>query len=441
MTEAMRIVTDVNGRIVEVGAGTADLLSTDWHELRGRGLETFVAREQTLEFRRLLHDLVRGNGPVGASLRLERADGGVGIEVEAIAEADGQRVEWLLAPPLEPDDDHHPDPLLLERLPLRRLLARLPIGVISLDERLTVDYANPAARIFLAGIRTGELLPDSLPSFSLRKFAQRLFTSTLPVRQLVEASTGRLLEVDGIAGSHHESALVLIQDVTTRERRRRAEQEFAANAAHELRTPIAAIVGALEVLQSGAKESPRDRDLFLGHLERESARLGRLVAALLLLARVEMGQEQPVLDILELEPLLRNIADDLDPREGVFVRVDCATDLTVFSDADLLHQAVWNLASNAGKHTDTGEIVLAARRLGAVAEIEVRDTGSGIEPADRAHIFDRFFRARRRAGGVGLGLPIAQEITRALGGTLTVDSEPGVGTSAYVRVPGARVVA
>ena len=124
------------------------------------------------------------------------------------------------------------------------------------------------------------------------------------------------------------------------------------------------------------------------------------------------------------------------------VRIDCAGEVAMLADADLLRQAVWNLAANAVDHTRAGGVCLTGRDLGAMAEIEVRDTGTGISADERAQVFDRFFRANRRIGkGFGLGLPISQEIARALGGSVTLESEPGVGTRVRVHVPSARLVA
>src|SRR5262249_53208413 len=202
-------------------------------------------------------------------------------EAEAAAEAQGDGREWRLAEPqpAQGDEDGAGQPPTLKGFPLRRLLGRLPVGIVSVAQDLTVEFVNPAARVFVEGARVGGLLPDPFPDFSLRKFARRLFTATPPVRQVVEIPGGRVMELDGIPGGGMESALLRIQDVTARQRRQRAEHDFAANAAHELRTPIAAITSALDVLSSGAKEIPSDRDRFLEHIEREARRLARLVAA------------------------------------------------------------------------------------------------------------------------------------------------------------------
>jgi signal transduction histidine kinase len=329
---------------------------------------------------------------------------------------------------------------LPDAAPLGRLLARLPVGIVSVNSEFEIEYMNAAAQAYLGSGTVGYPLVDPWPAFSLRKFAGRLFGPSPPPRKLVETGA-RVVELEGIPGGADGSALLIMQDVTGRERRRRAELEFVANAAHELRTPIAAIGSALEVLQSGAKETPGDRDLFLGHIERESERLGRLAGALLLLARIQTGQETPSLELVHAEPLLEEVRAQLDPKDGVQVRVSCGPDVGVLADRDLLRQAVWNIAANAARHTRSGRITLTGHDLGPVSEIEVRDTGPGISGQDQARIFDRFFRGERRAGGgFGLGLPIAREIAQALGGTVELESELGAGTRVRLRLPSARVV-
>ncbi|HSC51561.1 MAG TPA: ATP-binding protein [Gaiellaceae bacterium] len=443
LTAAVRFVTDLNGRITDVSKGTGELLAIDDHRLIGKPLAAYVVGDGRRDFRALLLDLSRGVGPVGTLLRLQRRDGvQVEVEVEAVSDASGTRLEWLFAtdgPDVE--EETVTENAGLGPRPMRRLLARLPLGVVSVDQDLVVDYVNPAARVFLGGVPLGHVLPDVLPGFSLRTYASRLFTPAPPPKRVVETARGRLLELEGVVGGH-DSALLLLYDVTAEERRRRAEQDFVTNAAHELRTPIAAIAGALDALQAGADDATADRELFLGHIRRESDRLARLVAALLLLARIQTGQDTPSLELVQIAPVLDDVATALEPREGVGVHVDCDARVAALADVDLLRQAVWNVAANAAKHTDEGEIRLVGRDLGRVAEIEVRDTGSGMseETLGRAH--DRFYRAQRGPGdGFGLGLPISIAIAGALGGKLIVESELGAGTRVRVHLPSARVVA
>lgn len=218
------------------------------------------------------------------------------------------------------------------------------------------------------------------------------------------------------------------------ERQERAEREFVANAAHELRTPLAAIVSAIDVLQSGAKEAPQERDVFLADIQRESDRLSRLVHALLVLARAQTGQETVAVGPVRVRPIFEEIAQRLRPHEGVVVDVVCAPGLTVLGAPDLLEQVFANLAANAAKHTRSGriEFVAAPAPDGWVAA-EVRDTGVGIPPEERDRIVDRFYRGEDRgADGFGLGLAIADQAVAALGGRMEVESSPGEGTTVRI---------
>jgi PAS domain S-box-containing protein len=441
-TAATSIVTDLNGRILDASNGTGALLGIEERWLNGKPLAAFVSEAQRRAFRTLLLDLGHSGSARASSFDFVRRDGEpLSVEVEVVS-SDGERLEWLLswnsaAGSAAPHRAAKP----LTAVPLQRLVARLPIGVVSMTSELVVRYLNPPARLFLPGAQVGGLLPEPWENPSLRKFAARIFGSVPPARQLVEAPSGRLLELEGIHGRHEDDALLLIHDVSTRERRQRAEREFVTNAAHELRTPIAAIVSTLDVLEAGAKDVPADLERFLAHLRTESDRLERLVGALLMLARIQNGQQVPSLQLVALAPLLEDVAAALQPRPGVNVAVRCSTGVAVLADAELLRQAVWNIAANAATHTARGEIRLSGRDLGRVSEIEVRDTGPGMSPDEIEHAFDRFYRARRAetVGGFGLGLPIAREIARVLDGVLRLESQPDVGTCARLQVPSAKV--
>lgn len=317
---------------------------------------------------------------------------------------------------------------------LHRLLARLREGVVTVDPELRVDFANPSAAQMLGvgRLREGDPLPDPWPGFPLRDVAAGLFRSDAPVAEARVASEDeRTFALVGIpAGPGTQTAILVLADVTERERRERAEREFVTNAAHELRTPLAAITSAVEVLQAGAKEVPEDRDRFLESIERQSARLGRLTHTLLTLARAQTQDGAPRLEPLELRPLLDEIAATLEPRPGVEVAVECPPRLRVLADRALVEQALLNLAVNAAKHTEQGRIELAAESLAnGSAAVEVRDSGPGIAPADQERVWERFYRGRGRdADGFGLGLAIVRQAIRVVGGNVELESTPGQGT-------------
>jgi signal transduction histidine kinase/HAMP domain-containing protein len=330
------------------------------------------------------------------------------------------------------------DRMASEHHRLEGLLERLHEGVVLVDRDLSIGYANGAARRILGAdtLSPGDPLPDPWREPSLRTLAVGLFRrGAIAFEARARPDAEHTYRVVGIPVEPGVDTTVLVlTDVSERDRREAAEREFVTNAAHELRTPLAAIAGAVEVLQSGAKEDPVERDRFLGHIERESARLTRLGRAMLVLARAQTGSEAPRLGRVPLRALLDEVAASLRPFDGVTVRVDCADDLAALSDRDLLEQVLVNLAANAARHTDTGSIVLAARPNGRhELAIELRDTGTGISREHRDRIFDRFYRAGNRDGdGFGLGLAIVRASVHALGGSVEIESEPDSGTTARV---------
>ncbi|MGH3014927.1 MAG: sensor histidine kinase, partial [Gaiellaceae bacterium] len=242
------------------------------------------------------------------------------------------------------------------------------------------------------------------------------------------------------AGPGTQTAILVLADVSERERRERAEREFVTNAAHELRTPLAAIASAVEVLQSGAKEERAERDRFLASIERQSARLGRLAHTLLTLARAQTRPDEAMREVVPVRPLLDEVAAGLALRPGVEVRVESPRGLAVLGDRDLLQQALGNLAGNAAKHTEQGSVELSARPLpnGAVV-LEVRDTGPGMDTVEQERAFERFYQGSEpRSEGFGLGLAIVRQAVRSLGGTVELESAPGQGTTARIVLDGAR---
>lgn len=325
-----------------------------------------------------------------------------------------------------------------ERDQLERLLERLHQGVVTVDRGGTVHFANPAARRLLgaAELGRGDALPEPWPDLPLRRFAATLFRPGASLaRERAEPDDERAYAVAGIpAGPDGDTAVIVVTDVAIRERQERAEREFVANAAHELRTPLTTIRGAIDVLQDGAKQHPVERDRFLAHIERESQRLARLTQSLLKLARCQTGEQLLTLATVPLRPLLEDAAADVQPQDGVEVRVECPPDLAALADRDLTAQILLNLVTNAAQHTSSGSIELVARPLNdSTLALEVRDTGCGIAAEQRERIFDRFYRGGVRDGrGFGLGLAIVRQAVRMLGGTIEIDSAPGTGTVARV---------
>lgn len=224
------------------------------------------------------------------------------------------------------------------------------------------------------------------------------------------------------------------------------QRRFLADASHELRTPLTTIRTNVEALRRGAVPDPAEREETLRSVARETERMGRLVADLLVLARADAGlvlaKERLALDTLALEVYQQSRALASDVR----LELDDWEQVEVEGDPDRLKQVALNLVDNALRHTPPGgRVGLEVVRRGDEAMLRVRDTGTGIAPEHLNRIFERFYRVdrprSREAGGTGLGLAIAREVAEAHGGRIAVETRVGAGSTFSLVLPAVRPVA
>lgn len=222
-----------------------------------------------------------------------------------------------------------------------------------------------------------------------------------------------------------------------------ALRRFTADASHELRTPLAVIRADVERAMATTRGS-HEQAVALEEALQEVSRMTGLVESLLTLARADEGRFEVVRERVDLEPLVRDIAETatiLGEDAGISVRVPVVQPAVVFGDRERLRQLFLNLATNAVKYTHRGgvvEITLESRHDEAI--VSVRDDGIGIAAADLPFIFDRFWRADRvrsrgAGGGSGLGLAISQWIAQAHDGRIDVSSRLGRGSAFTVVLP------
>jgi two-component system sensor histidine kinase ChvG len=220
------------------------------------------------------------------------------------------------------------------------------------------------------------------------------------------------------------------------EERLRYIEGFAADVAHEFKSPLTAIRGAAELLDEGAADDPAARRRFLGNITLDVERLDRLVSRLLELSRLEASRE--LLAIVELAPVLRRAARRAEtPDVPVQVSWAARAHLVRARESDL-ETALFNLMDNAVRFSPAGtpvEVSVRDAPHGGVA-IVVRDRGPGIPAENLGRIFDRFFTTDGDRHGTGLGLAIVKSIVGAHRGTISVSSEPGDGASFTVFLPG-----
>lgn len=225
----------------------------------------------------------------------------------------------------------------------------------------------------------------------------------------------------------------------------RIRKDFVINVSHELRTPLASILGYTDTLLDGALNEPQNAVKFLNIIRQNTERLTRLTADLLVLSRIELGQQRFKFASCSVNRLIGDDVDAMQPlavRKGIALKVEPAAEaLEVFADTEAVHQILTNLLENAIKFTpDGGTVTVGARPLGAShVEFFVRDSGMGIPPEDLSRLFERFYRvdkARSRAlGGTGLGLAIVKHLTRAQGGEIRVESRIDKGSTFYFTLP------
>jgi two-component Ni(II)/redox sensor kinase NrsS len=224
----------------------------------------------------------------------------------------------------------------------------------------------------------------------------------------------------------------------------RQQEQFTADAAHELRAPVANLLAVVEAHSTQAPaDQPATREM-LAVVHRQGQRLNRLISDLLLLARLDAPEAAGPWQPCSLVQIARDLVEETGEAAAAagldLQLVGGEQDITVQGTESDLYRLVSNLLLNAIQYTPSGgEVVLRLRRERGQAVLEVQDTGIGINPMEQQRVFDRFFRSdpgrSRRQGGTGLGLSIVAAIVRRHRGEIFVASKPGSGSVFTVKLP------
>jgi two-component system phosphate regulon sensor histidine kinase PhoR len=335
-----------------------------------------------------------------------------------------------------------------EKEQLSGVLGGMVEGVLVIGPDGRIQLANPSMRE-LFGIR-GELLGkrpiEAVRNAVLEDALREATRGGAPVVREVTLGTSpaRALRLHASAFPTAAGAgvVAVFSDVTELRRVEAMRRDFVTHASHELKTPITAIRGFAEMLAEGsvpAADQPRVLDIVRSHVER----LERLIEDLLELARAESDQPRLSLEPTDVAALARRSLEGLEAR---FAAQRIRAELVdggappALADAGALEQVLANLLDNALKYTEPGgSVSVRVAADGERVRLSVQDTGIGIASADRARIFERFYRvdkARSRAlGGTGLGLAIVKHLVQAMDGDVSVESTPGAGSTFHVHLP------
>ncbi|MGD8549169.1 MAG: ATP-binding protein, partial [Desulfobacterales bacterium] len=341
-----------------------------------------------------------------------------------------------------------------QRNELEAILSSMEEGVIAfdMDERI-ISINQSAARIF-------ETIPEEMLNRSIQEVIrnpelQQFVTQALSSTDNLEGDITLYHKGERIIYLHSTSLrgssgdqigiLVVMNDVTQVRRLENIRRDFAANVSHEIKTPLTAIKGFVETLRHGSVKKPEEIERFLSIIEKHVNRLTAILEDLISLSRIEQDDEKQAIKLQKrpLKNVLQTaIGSCREKADLKHITIDsvCEDNMLAMIDSPLLEQAIVNLLDNAIKYSDEGSSVhVSSFQKDDSIIISVQDHGIGITKEHLPRLFERFYRAdkarSRKLGGTGLGLAIVKHITQAHGGTATVESTPGKGSTFSLHLP------
>jgi two-component system, OmpR family, phosphate regulon sensor histidine kinase PhoR len=347
--------------------------------------------------------------------------------------------------------------LTRERNEREAVLSSMVEGVLAVDPDERIIAVNAAAAGLIDGEPTaaeGRTIQEVLRNPAL----QRVVAQTLSGQEPVEAdivmhvgSEDRYLQANGTllhasdADQSPVGAVVVLNDVTRLKRLEAVRRDFVANVSHELKTPVTSIKGFAETLEDGALDDPDAARRFVRIIAGQADRLNSIIGDLLALSTLEQSENEPHLsleeaDVCDVVHVAVEVCEPKAQAKGVAIGVSCASRPLAAVNRPLLEQAIVNLVDNAVKYSPEGSAVEVSL-IEAVGEIviSVRDQGQGVPREHLPRLFERFYRvdkARSRdLGGTGLGLAIVKHIAQVHGGSVSVDSRVGEGSTFRIHLP------
>lgn len=424
------------------------LLASAFVALISQGGPAWAAGGVVVVAAALAFDLIARLDPLRRKVAALGGEGPGRVGLRALAarvdQARGQLAEALRKAELERDD-------------LLGVLEAASEGILVLGHHHRIELINDAARRLLEPDvePLGRSLPEVCGERRLLEFAEELRAGETPEPVWVELTRGATTRSVFLSGEHvrggslRNRAVLVLRDLTDLRHLERVRTDFVANATHELRSPLASILGFAETLEEDTSMgSPEVRDA-LGRIVRNAHRMDDVISDLIELSRLEHATA-PEASPADPAILVHRVAETFRDRASE-KSIELETELvglppSVEIDSALVLQALTNLVDNAIKYTPAGGRVRVSARIAPRGdsgrerlEFEVSDTGPGIPQEHRARVFERFYRvdtARSRAvGGTGLGLAIVKHAAALHGGRVHLDSGPEGGALFRLEVP------
>jgi PAS domain S-box-containing protein len=433
--DAILIATDTS-EYVGANDAACELFGVSLDELLGAKVEDFVRPEEVHQTR-LAWEAFLEQGKQEGEFSLYRPDGEMrSLEFKAKAGfLPGRHLSILR----DVTERKRAENLVREsEATLNIILNNLAEGVLVADTQGRVVFVNSAARSMLGVPEEEPLdeLPDPWEGFDLPEAVGHCTRNreSIEARVRYEETFLRVkLECQIELEQSRGEVLVVIQDLSEGRQLEANQQRFLANAAHQLRTPIMAIVGAAELLATGEDAGPNIRRRLLNHIFSEGRRLQRLSEVLLRLSRIGWDQREPDLDIVDLSEAGQQATKLMEPlAESGGIRILTEGEGScVRADPEWLQEVLMVLLSNAIKHSNRGGDIKVHTGSGVVT---VQDEGAGISSVNLPHIFERFYRGTGSSEGFGLGLSICKDLTERMGGSISIRSREGVGTAVEIEL-------
>jgi len=328
-----------------------------------------------------------------------------------------------------------------ERDRLGGILAGMQEGVLLLDRAGHIYVLNPSLRemLLVGPDSVGKTVLEVVRHAELKELLDQGRRSLEPVTREIDFGSlqpRRLLVRAAQLPGDQGGLLAVFVDVTEVRRLESLRREFVANVSHELRTPVTAVRSAAETLLNAAADDPVGARAFIGIIERNAERLHDLVEDLLDLSRIESRGLKLTIEALDIDRVYDQVLSLFSERaakRGTALENETQDELPrVLADRRALEHVLTNLVDNAVKYCPNSTIRLRAIAHDQNVELLVEDNGPGIEARHLPRLFERFYRVdagrSRDIGGTGLGLSIVKHMVEAMGGSVRVESKPGVGT-------------